>query len=43
MSGYSVGYGFVGFVDGEKMLFVSEEEYHEYLEHDASEQNEKEN
>lgn len=31
MDGYLTGYGFVGFVNGEKMLFVSESEYYEYL------------
>ena len=32
MKGYFVGYGYMGYVDGHYMLFVSEEEYEEYYE-----------
>ena len=32
MKGYPVSSGFMGFVDGEYMLFASEEDYYEYLE-----------
>lgn len=32
MSGYNVSYGYIGFVDGKKMLFASETEYHEHME-----------
>lgn len=32
MYGYYVSYGYVGFVDGRKMLFATEEEYYEYME-----------
>ncbi len=31
MKGYSIAGGFMGLVGGEYMLFVSEEEYREYL------------
>lgn len=29
--GYISRYGYVGFVDGKKMLFATEEEYHDFL------------
>ena len=32
MKGYYVPYGYVGFVDGKRMIFATEEEYKEYLE-----------
>lgn len=32
MYGYYVGYGYIGFVNGRKMLFATEEEYYEYME-----------
>lgn len=32
MYGYYVSYGYIGFVDGRKMLFATEEEYYEYME-----------
>lgn len=32
MDGYFTRYGFVGFVDGVKMIFANETEYYEYLE-----------
>lgn len=32
MNGYFVPYGYVGFVDGKKMLFATIEEYYEYME-----------
>lgn len=28
--GYYTKFGFMGFINGEKMLFASEEEFHEY-------------
>ena len=31
MKGYLTGSGYMGFVEGRYMLFVSEEEYEEYL------------
>ncbi len=31
MRGYYIGSGFMGYVDGQYMLFVSEAEYEEYL------------
>ena len=31
VKGYTIGDGYLGLVDGEYMLFVSEEEYREYL------------
>lgn len=32
MYGYFVSYGYIGFVNGRKMLFASAEEYYEYME-----------
>ena len=32
MSGYWTSYGYIGFVDGQKMLFASDIEYYEYME-----------
>lgn len=32
MGGYFTQQGFVGFVDGRKMLFANDSEYYEYLE-----------
>lgn len=32
MKGYAVGDGFMGYVNGRYRLFVSEEEYYEFLE-----------
>lgn len=32
MYGYYISYGYIGFVDGRKMLFATEEEYYEYME-----------
>lgn len=32
MKGYSTQTGFMGLVDGEYMLFASEEDYYDYLE-----------
>ena len=32
MKGYSTGFGYMGFVDGEYMMFASESEYREYME-----------
>ena len=32
MKGYSVSEGFMGYVDGEYMLFASEDDYREYME-----------
>ena len=32
MKGYSVQAGFMGYVDGEYMLFANEEDYWEYVE-----------
>lgn len=32
MKGYSVSNGYMGYVDGRYMLFVSQEEYREYYE-----------
>lgn len=32
MKGYLVGGGYMGLVDGEYMLFASEEDYREYME-----------
>ena len=32
MKGYSVKYGFMGFVNGEYLLFASESDYLEFLE-----------
>lgn len=32
MKGYSTGNGYMGYVDGEYMLFANESEYREYLE-----------
>lgn len=31
MSGYWTSYGYVGFVNGHKMLFVSDIEYYEFV------------
>ena len=31
MSGYWTSYGYVGYVYGRKMLFVTEHEYYEYM------------
>lgn len=31
MDGYYTPYGYVGFVNGEEMIFATEEEYLEYL------------
>ena len=31
MKGYYTPYGYIGFVNGKKMLFASESEYIEYL------------
>lgn len=31
MEGYMTSYGYIGYVDGRRMLFVSENEYDEYL------------
>jgi hypothetical protein len=32
MKGYSVSEGFMGYVDGEYMLFASEDDYRDYME-----------
>lgn len=32
MYGYYTSYGYIGFVDGRKILFATEEEYYEYME-----------
>lgn len=32
MKGYYVASGYMGYVDGEYMLFTTEEEYREYME-----------
>lgn len=32
MKGYLVLYGYVGFVNGQKMLFATIDEYYEYME-----------
>lgn len=32
MGGYFTSYGYIGFVNGRKMLFANESEYLEYLE-----------
>lgn len=32
MKGYSVSEGFMGYVEGEYMLFASEEDYRDYIE-----------
>ena len=32
MKGYTTDYGYMGYVNGNYMLFVSEDEYLEYLE-----------
>lgn len=32
MKGYSVSEGFMGYVDGEYMLFASEDDYRNYME-----------
>ncbi len=32
MKGYTTANGYMGWVDGEYMLFVSEDEYREYIE-----------
>ncbi len=32
MKGYDTSNGYMGYVDGKYMLFVSEEEYREYIE-----------
>lgn len=32
MWGYFTAYGYVGFVNGRKMLFASDAEYYEYME-----------
>ena len=32
MKGYSTGYGYMGYVDGEYRLFASEGDYLEYME-----------
>lgn len=32
MKGYAISEGYMGFVDGEYMLFACESEYREYLE-----------
>lgn len=29
--GFWTGYGYIGFVEGHKILFVSDKEYHEYV------------
>ena len=31
IKGYPTNYGYVGYVDGEKMLFATEDEYIEYI------------
>lgn len=32
MKGYYISNGYMGFIDGEYMLFASEEDYREYME-----------
>ena len=32
MKGYLIPYGYVGFVNGRKMLFATVDEYYEYME-----------
>lgn len=32
MWGYYTSYGYIGFVNGRKMLFATEKEYYEYME-----------
>ena len=32
MKGYSTGFGYMGYVDGEYLMFASEDEYREYVE-----------
>lgn len=36
MSGFYVKSGYIGIVDGKRMLFATEAEYHEYLEDHAN-------
>jgi len=31
VSGYYIGYGYMGYVDGKYMLFATEQEYYEYI------------
>lgn len=31
MNGYYTAYGYIGFIDGERMLFATEDEYEEYF------------
>ena len=35
MKGYSVSEGFMGYVDGEYMLFASEDDYRDYMEQEV--------
>lgn len=32
MKGYLIPYGYIGFVDGRRMLFATIDEYYEYME-----------
>lgn len=32
MYGYYVSYGYIGFVDGKRILFATDSEYYEYME-----------
>lgn len=34
--GYYINYGYMGYVNGDWMLFATEDEYFEYLEEDAA-------
>lgn len=36
MMGYYINYGYMGYVNGDWMLFATEDEYFEYLEEDAA-------